>query len=110
MQPATATGISVPMEAQMLRAQFVGALAILAIFVFPNLAHANNCEDGYALCMSGCSDDRTAERCMQSCQAARGRCLKFGIFKMPAGFVLNQGVMEYIVGQNALGFAPPMKQ
>ena len=68
------------------------------------------CSEGYALCMTGCTNDQTAERCMQSCQQAQTRCLKWGVFKMPAGFVLNQGVMEYIVGQNAQGQAVPMSK
>jgi hypothetical protein len=87
---------------------FFAAVALLATFFFSERAHANNCEDGYALCMTGCTNDSTAERCMQSCQGAQSRCLKSGVFKMPAGFVLNQGVMEYIVGQNAQGRALPI--
>jgi len=75
------------------------------VFAQPN--HAQ-CDDGYALCMSGCTNDQTAERCMQSCQGAQARCQKSGIFKMPAGFVLNEGVLEYIVGQKAHAEAPTM--
>jgi hypothetical protein len=56
------------------------------------------CDDGYALCMSGCINDQTAERCMQRCQGALARCEKSGIFTMPA---LNEGVLEYIVGQKS---------
>jgi hypothetical protein len=67
------------------------------------------CDDGYALCMSGCTNDQTAERCMQSCQGAKARCEKSGIFKMPAGSVLNQGVLEYIVAQKANAQAPAMR-
>jgi hypothetical protein len=82
------------------------SVTILLAMSFQEDARAQSqCEDGYALCMSGCTNDATAERCMQSCQGARDRCVKFGVFKMPAGFVLNQGVMEYIVGQNAQGRA-----
>jgi hypothetical protein len=73
--------------------------------VFAQTRHAQ-CDDGYALCMSGCINDQTAERCMQSCQGAQARCQKSGVFKMPAGFVLNEGVLEYIVGQKARAEAP----
>ena len=86
---------------------FLFAVASLTVFFTRTSPAQALCEDGYALCMSGCTNDATAERCMQSCQGARARCLKFGVFKMPAGFVLNQGVLEYIVGQNAQGRALP---
>src|SRR3954466_96699 len=52
------------------------------------------CEDGYALCMSGCATDRSAERCMQRCQDAERRCSKSGVFRMPGGFLLNRSRVQ----------------
>jgi hypothetical protein len=52
------------------------------------------CDDGYALCMSGCATDRSPERCMQRCQEAERRCAKSGVFKMPVGFLLNKNRLQ----------------
>jgi hypothetical protein len=83
------------------------AIILLPILSRNNTAVAGNCDEGYALCMSGCINEQTAERCMQSCQAAEARCRNSGVFKMPAGFVLRGGVLEHIVAEEAQARALP---
>src|SRR3954464_10146316 len=73
---------------------FLLAVALLAIFFSGKSQDQAQWDDGYALCMSGCATDRSAERCMQRCQEAERRCAKSGVFKMPVAFLLNRARVE----------------
>src|SRR3954465_10683356 len=73
---------------------FLLAVALLAIFFSGKSQAQAQCDDGYALCISGCATDRSAERCMQRCQEAERRCAKSGVFKMPVGFLLNRARIQ----------------
>ena len=70
-------------EGKMFRATLFFALFFFTLPAIAQTKDRSQCTDGYALCMTGCTNDQTAERCMQSCQGA------WGVFKMPGGFVLN---------------------
>src|SRR4051794_39240178 len=83
---------------------FLLAVGFLAIFFSGESRAQEQCDDGYALCMSGCATDRAAERCMQRCQEAERRCAKSGVFKMPAGFLMNRARVEEM--SNAQGQLP----
>jgi len=73
----------------------VVAIFLLSLFFFAEASRALPiCDDGYGLCMRNCTDDKSAERCMQRCQEATNRCAKSGIFRMPVGFLLNKRRME----------------
>src|SRR3954454_7086337 len=73
---------------------FLVAVTFLAIFFCGKGRAQAQCDDGYTLCMLGCATDRAAERCMQRCQEAERRCAKFGVSRMPVGFLLNRTRIE----------------
>src|SRR3954454_19201765 len=73
---------------------FLLAVAFLATFFSGKGRAQAQCDDGYALCMSGCATDLSAERCTQRCQEAERHCAKSGVFKMPVGFILNRARFE----------------
>src|SRR5215213_7167762 len=83
---------------------FLLAVGLLAVFFSGKSRAQAQCDDGYALCMSGCVTDRAAERCMQRCQEAERRCTKSGVFRMPIGFLLNRARVEEM--SNAQGELP----
>jgi len=75
-------------------------LAVLTLSVCLGVGRSNaeppECDDGYRLCMAGCATERIPERCMQRCQQASERCSKSGVFRMPAGFILNKARIEEV--------------
>jgi hypothetical protein len=67
---------------------FLGALVVLVFVLAKNVRAQTECDDVYGLCMAGCANDRSAERCMQRCQGARNRCSLSGSFgTQSAGFL-----------------------
>jgi hypothetical protein len=67
---------------------FLVLLVLLAFFVSKTVRAQAECEDVYGLCMAGCANDRSAERCMQRCQGSRNRCSMSGSVAMQgAGFL-----------------------
>jgi hypothetical protein len=84
------------------KAFFFSAILLFAVATFEAARAQAQCDDGYALCMSGCATERLPERCMQRCQEAERRCAKSGVFKMPIGFLLNKSRlrdMSYAEGE-----------
>src|SRR5436190_3434644 len=73
---------------------FLFAVACLAVFLFGAARAQSQCDDGYALCMSGCATHSAPERCMQRCQEAERRCAKSGVYRMPVGFLLNKARVQ----------------
>jgi hypothetical protein len=61
---------------------FLGALVVIVFVFAKNVRAQTECDDAYGLCMAGCANDRSAERCMQRCQGSRNRCSLSGSFEM----------------------------
>ena len=69
---------------------FLSALVVLVFVLARNVQAQTECDDVYGMCMAGCANDRSAERCMQRCQGSRNRCSLSGSFAMQgAGFLLH---------------------
>src|SRR3954466_8254034 len=70
---------------------FLGALIVLVFVLAKNVRAQSECDDVYGLCMAGCANDRSAERCMQRCQGSHNRCSMSGGFAMQgAGFLRTE--------------------
>jgi hypothetical protein len=74
------------------------AFVLSAVAAVPAIASGPSraevvCDDGYRLCMSYCTTEPAAERCMQWCQDAKFQCASSRAFKMPSGFSLKPGML-----------------